>query len=87
MSGVVVIQPRDFHKPNPVCLYLVEAESDLEDLELSLRALEKLDRSSPDLWPEQIPGVNQFIPPTPSTNHSSPSAQVLTISSGAHGNT
>jgi hypothetical protein len=58
-------------------IYLkVEAESDLEDLELSLRALEKLDRSSPDLWPEQIPGVSQFIPPTPSTNHSSPSAQV-----------
>ncbi len=54
----------------------MEAESDLEDLELSLRALEKLDRSSPDLWPEQIPGVSQFIPPTPSTNHSSPSAQV-----------
>ena len=24
-----------------------------DDLELSLRALEKLDRSSPDLWPEQ----------------------------------
>lgn len=51
----------------------VEAESDLEDLELSLRALEKLDRSSPDLWPEQIPGVNQFIPATPTTNQSSPS--------------
>lgn len=43
-----------------------EAESDLEDLELSLRALERLDRSSPDLWPEQIPGVHQFLPNTPS---------------------
>jgi len=42
-----------------------EAESDLEDLELSLRALERMDRSSPDLWPEQIPGVHQFVPNTP----------------------
>lgn len=50
-----------------------EAESDLEDLELSLKALERLDRSSPDLWPEQIPGVSQFIPNTPTTGQSSPS--------------
>jgi len=49
-----------------------ELDSDLEDLE-SLRALERLDRSSPDLWPEQIPGVNQFLPTTPTTNLSSPS--------------
>jgi len=53
----------------------VEAESDLEDLELSLRALERLDRSSPDLWPEQIPGVNQFIPNTPTPSQSSPSQE------------
>eukprot|EP00088_Acartia_fossae_P009577 TRINITY_DN14673_c0_g1_i1.p1 TRINITY_DN14673_c0_g1~~TRINITY_DN14673_c0_g1_i1.p1 ORF type:complete len:136 (-),score=23.66 TRINITY_DN14673_c0_g1_i1:144-551(-) len=50
----------------------VEPESDIDDLENNLRALERLDRSSPDLWPEQIPGVNQFIPNTPSTNTSSP---------------
>jgi len=49
-----------------------ENESDLGDLELSLRALERLDRSSPDLWPEQIPGVNQFLPSTPSITQESP---------------
>jgi len=53
-----------------------DADSDLEDLEQSLRALERLDRSSPDLWPEQIPGVNQFLPTTPGTNLSSPSQGV-----------
>jgi len=50
-------------------------ESELDDLEMSLRALEKLDRSSPDLWPDHIPGVNQFLPVTPGTNASSPAAQ------------
>ncbi|CAM1331445.1 LIN52 (predicted) [Pycnogonum litorale] len=30
------------------------------DLEQSLLSLEKLDRASPDLWPEQIPGVSEF---------------------------
>merc|ERR1712059_74690 len=35
------------------------------ELEQSLQALEKLDRSSPDLWPDQIPGVHQFLPTTP----------------------
>nr|XP_045608248.1 protein lin-52 homolog isoform X3 [Procambarus clarkii] len=33
-----------------------------EDMEPSLLSLEKLDRSSPDLWPEQIPGVYDFAP-------------------------
>merc|ERR1719175_272003 len=42
-----------------------EDEEDYEDLELSLQALERLDRSSPDLWPDHIPGVGQFLPPTP----------------------
>jgi len=50
----------------------VEAESEFDDFENNLRALERLDRSSPDLWPEQIPGFNQFIPNTPGTNASSP---------------
>jgi len=50
----------------------VEAESDFEDLQNNLLALERLDRSSPDLWPEQIPGVHQFIPNTPSISTSSP---------------
>ncbi|KAK4305887.1 hypothetical protein Pmani_022250 [Petrolisthes manimaculis] len=37
------------------------------DKELSLLSLEKLDRSSPDLWPEQIPGVYDFAPLSPPT--------------------
>ena len=41
-------------------------EEDLEDLEQSLQALESIeDRSSPDLWPDHIPGVGQFLPATP----------------------
>ncbi|XP_034832548.1 protein lin-52 homolog [Maniola hyperantus] len=34
----------------------------LTSLEESLLSLEKLDRASPDLWPEQIPGVSEFAP-------------------------
>ncbi|XP_050811733.1 protein lin-52 homolog isoform X1 [Gopherus flavomarginatus] len=30
------------------------------DLEASLFSFEKLDRASPDLWPEQLPGVAEF---------------------------
>ncbi|XP_043372082.1 protein lin-52 homolog isoform X2 [Dermochelys coriacea] len=30
------------------------------DLEASLLSFEKLDRASPDLWPEQLPGVAEF---------------------------
>ncbi|XP_050728081.1 protein lin-52 homolog isoform X1 [Eriocheir sinensis] len=33
-----------------------------EEMEPSLLSLEKMDRSSPDLWPEQIPGVYDFAP-------------------------
>ncbi|CAH0727123.1 unnamed protein product, partial [Brenthis ino] len=32
----------------------------LTSLEQSLLSLEKLDRASPELWPEQIPGVSEF---------------------------
>ena len=39
-----------------------DGNTELKDLETSLLALEKLDRASPDLWPDQIPGVSQFIP-------------------------
>ena len=35
-------------------LLFQEQEEELEDLEQSLQALEKLDRSSPDLWPDQV---------------------------------
>uniref|UniRef100_A0A0C9RDZ9 Lin52_0 protein n=2 Tax=Fopius arisanus TaxID=64838 RepID=A0A0C9RDZ9_9HYME len=42
--------------------------TELACVEETLMSLEKLDRASPDLWPEQIPGVNEFIaqnlPPT-----------------------
>uniref|UniRef100_A0A4W5QCG7 Protein lin-52 homolog n=1 Tax=Hucho hucho TaxID=62062 RepID=A0A4W5QCG7_9TELE len=31
-----------------------------EDFESSLLSFEKLDRASPDLWPEQLPGVADF---------------------------
>ncbi|CAH0400216.1 unnamed protein product [Chilo suppressalis] len=34
----------------------------LTSLEESLLSLEKLDRASPELWPEQIPGVSEFAP-------------------------
>uniref|UniRef100_A0A9J8B8U3 Protein lin-52 homolog n=1 Tax=Cyprinus carpio carpio TaxID=630221 RepID=A0A9J8B8U3_CYPCA len=30
------------------------------DFESSLLSFEKLDRASPDLWPEQLPGVSEF---------------------------
>ena len=54
---------------------------------LKFQALEKLDRSSPDLWPEHsIPGVNQFLPPTPhytedqDTQHSDNSGYLQNLS-------
>ncbi|KAG7274314.1 hypothetical protein CRUP_024009 [Coryphaenoides rupestris] len=31
-----------------------------DDFESSLLSCEKLDRASPDLWPEQMPGVAEF---------------------------
>ncbi|XP_048217895.1 protein lin-52 homolog isoform X1 [Perognathus longimembris pacificus] len=34
--------------------------TDGTDLEASLLSFEKLDRASPDLWPEQLPGVAEF---------------------------
>ncbi|XP_012254325.1 protein lin-52 homolog isoform X2 [Athalia rosae] len=36
-------------------------EQELLPVENSLMSLEKLDRGSPELWPEQIPGVNEFV--------------------------
>ncbi|XP_060804268.1 protein lin-52 homolog [Amyelois transitella] len=44
----------------------------LASLEESLLSLEKLDRASPELWPEQIPGVSEFAP-VQSGNQSPPS--------------
>ena len=56
--------PPPVRSPDPVAGH---EEEELEDLEQSLQALERLDRSSPDLWPDHssIPGVNMFLPPTP----------------------
>jgi len=31
------------------------------DLDQSLMSFERLDRNSPDLWPEQFPGVSDFV--------------------------
>jgi len=52
-----------------------ESEPELQDLESSLLALEKLDRASPDLWPDQIPGVSQFVPLE--TPNESPATNIL----------
>ncbi|CAM9505858.1 unnamed protein product [Lampetra fluviatilis] len=42
------------------------------DMEQSLLSFEKLDRSSPELWPEQIPGVAEFAASFKSPIASSP---------------
>jgi len=81
LSEIAVIHPAVSNTPLLMVQEQVktdkETQEELEDLEQSLQALEKLDRSSPDLWPDHsIPGVNQFLPPTPhhvedqDTNHS-----------------
>ncbi|CAB3247185.1 unnamed protein product [Arctia plantaginis] len=59
-------------KQNPV----VQDEQTTDDipltsLEESLFSSEKLDRASPELWPEQIPGVSEFAP-LPNSNQSPP---------------
>ncbi|GLH10599.1 hypothetical protein R5R35_006105 [Gryllus longicercus] len=44
--------------------------ADLAMFDESLLSMEKLDRTSPELWPEQIPGVSDFLmnSPLPSVN-------------------
>lgn len=58
----------------------LEADLDppLQDLEDNLLALEKLDRASPDLWPDHIPGVSQFVPLEMSNDSPANNANVLT---------
>ncbi|XP_011804972.1 protein lin-52 homolog isoform X6 [Mustela putorius furo] len=46
--------------------------SPTDDLETSLLSFEKLDRASPDLWPEQLPGVAEFAASFKSPITSSP---------------
>ncbi|XP_074680826.1 protein lin-52 homolog isoform X1 [Strix aluco] len=48
------------------------APADGADLEASLLSFEKLDRASPDLWPEQLPGVAEFAASFKSPITSSP---------------
>ncbi|XP_066854195.1 protein lin-52 homolog isoform X5 [Anser cygnoides] len=48
------------------------AAADGADLEASLLSFEKLDRASPDLWPEQLPGVAEFAASFKSPITSSP---------------
>ena len=62
-------------------------EEEYEELEQSLQALEGIDRSSPDLWPDHIPGVGQFLPATPykdtptdTPNHSQSSGHLHNLS-------
>nr|XP_021201498.2 protein lin-52 homolog [Helicoverpa armigera] len=61
-------------KQNPIVQEEQAASDDipLTSLEESLFSAEKLDRASPELWPEQIPGVSEFAP-LPSANQSPPS--------------
>ena len=61
--------------PNQTKQNGASGDAELKDLETSLLALEKLDRASPDLWPDQIPGVIQFIPLE--TPNNSPQVNVL----------
>nr|CAH7716543.1 unnamed protein product [Callosobruchus chinensis] len=49
----------------------IEREQDhLEDFGRSLLSMENLDRSSPELWPEKIPGMTEFISSFQSTPQS-----------------
>ncbi|KPJ20238.1 Protein lin-52-like [Papilio machaon] len=55
----------------------------LTSLEESLLSLEKLDRASPELWPEQIPGVSEFAS-LQNVEQSPPSWKGLTKEDYAH---
>ncbi|XP_014662976.1 PREDICTED: protein lin-52 homolog isoform X2 [Priapulus caudatus] len=49
------------------------ASPSADDLEQTLLSFEKLDRSSPDLWPEKIPGVSEFVAShSPLSEHCTP---------------
>ncbi|XP_064603110.1 protein lin-52 homolog [Liolophura sinensis] len=39
---------------------MVSPSGSADDLDQLLLSTEKLDRASPDLWPEKIPGVSEF---------------------------
>ncbi|XP_066152176.1 protein lin-52 homolog isoform X2 [Euwallacea fornicatus] len=38
-----------------------EGEQNLEEFANSLIAMENMDRTSPEMWPEKVPGVTDFI--------------------------
>lgn len=41
---------------------MAAAPSPSADIEQTLLSFERLDRASPELWPEKIPGVSDFAP-------------------------
>ncbi|XP_058847973.1 protein lin-52 homolog isoform X1 [Acipenser ruthenus] len=49
-----------FFQEHPLRLSVMHFIFPGEDFETSLLSFEKLDRASPDLWPEQLPGVAEF---------------------------
>ncbi|XP_044730418.1 protein lin-52 homolog [Chrysoperla carnea] len=51
----------------------VQEDDNLRSLEESLLSLEKLDRTSPELWPERMPGVSEFVSCYTPPNSSPPS--------------
>ncbi|KAJ9592508.1 hypothetical protein L9F63_015825 [Diploptera punctata] len=51
---------------------VVQSVDPMNQLDESLLSLEKLDRSSPEMWPEQIPGVSEFVSLHTSSPKSSP---------------
>uniref|UniRef100_A0A4X2LJ06 Protein lin-52 homolog n=1 Tax=Vombatus ursinus TaxID=29139 RepID=A0A4X2LJ06_VOMUR len=65
LTGSVDWPPGESSAPPP------EGE-ECTDLEASLLSFEKLDRASPDLWPEQLPGVAEFAASFKSPITSSP---------------
>ncbi|XP_044769030.1 protein lin-52 homolog [Neomonachus schauinslandi] len=56
--------------------------TDGTDLEASLLSFEKLDHASPDLWPEQLPGVAEFAASFKSPVTSSPPKWMAEIECG-----
>nr|XP_023029749.1 protein lin-52 homolog isoform X1 [Leptinotarsa decemlineata]XP_023029757.1 protein lin-52 homolog isoform X1 [Leptinotarsa decemlineata] len=59
MSLPTAVKSPSIH--NPVPEIPDREQEDLEDLGPSLLSMENLDRTSPELWPEKIPGVAEFI--------------------------
>ncbi|KAJ8955658.1 hypothetical protein NQ314_006855 [Rhamnusium bicolor] len=48
-------------KKKTIDFLIPDQEQALQELGHSLLSMENLDRTSPELWPEKIPGVTDFI--------------------------